>query len=73
LFESDFQVVGDFPGDDFRRGQLESENELLGFPASGHPLELHDYIAWDSHLEVSGFKRGMGWTGGKWRLWRYLP
>jgi DNA polymerase III alpha subunit len=24
-----------------RRERLEAENELLGFPASGHPLELH--------------------------------
>jgi error-prone DNA polymerase len=36
-----------------RRERLESENELLGFPASGHPLELHDDIAWDSYCPVS--------------------
>jgi len=32
-----------FAGAD-RRERLEGENELLGFPASGHPLELHSNI-----------------------------
>jgi error-prone DNA polymerase len=36
-----------------RRERLESENELLGFPASGHPLELHDHIAWDTYCPVA--------------------
>ena len=36
-----------------RRERLESENELLGFPASGHPLELQDHIAWDTYCPVS--------------------
>ncbi|MGA3181629.1 MAG: DNA polymerase IV [Verrucomicrobiota bacterium] len=36
-----------------RRERLESENELLGFPASGHPLELHDHIAWHTYCPVS--------------------
>jgi DNA polymerase III alpha subunit len=36
-----------------RRERLESENELLGYPASGHPLELHDHIAWDTYCPVA--------------------
>lgn len=36
-----------------RHERLESEHELLGFPASGHPLELHDHIAWDTYCPVS--------------------
>ena len=36
-----------------RRERLECEAELLGFPASGHPLELHDQIAWDTYCPVS--------------------
>ncbi len=36
-----------------RRERLESENELLGFPAGGHPIELHDDIAWETYCPVS--------------------
>jgi DNA polymerase III alpha subunit len=36
-----------------RRERLEWENELLGFPVSAHPLELHDHIAWDTYCPVS--------------------
>jgi len=36
-----------------RRERLESENELLGFPTSGHPLELHSDIAWETYCPVS--------------------
>ncbi|HAW01791.1 MAG: DNA polymerase III subunit alpha [Limisphaerales bacterium] len=32
--------------------RLEWENEALGFPASGHPLELHPGIAWDTYCPV---------------------
>jgi DNA polymerase III alpha subunit len=43
-----------------RRERLESENELLGFPASGHPLELHDHIAWDTYCPVSRLREHVG-------------
>ena len=40
--------------------RLESENELLGFPASGHPLELHDHIAWETYCPVSRLGEHVG-------------
>jgi DNA polymerase-3 subunit alpha len=43
-----------------RRERLETENELLGYPASGHPLELHDQIAWDSYCPVSRLAEHVG-------------
>jgi DNA-directed DNA polymerase III PolC len=43
-----------------RRERLESENELLGFPASGHPLELYDHIAWDTYCPVSRLGEHVG-------------
>jgi DNA-directed DNA polymerase III PolC len=43
-----------------RRERLESENELLGFPVSGHPLELHDQIAWDTYCPVSRLGEHIG-------------
>jgi DNA-directed DNA polymerase III PolC len=36
-----------------RRQRLEWETELLDFTASGHPLELHDHIAWDTYCPVN--------------------
>jgi DNA polymerase III alpha subunit len=39
---------------------LEAENELLGFPASGHPLELHSSIAWDTYCPVSRLGKHIG-------------
>jgi DNA-directed DNA polymerase III PolC len=36
-----------------RRERLLWETELLDFPASGHPLELHDNIAWETYCPVS--------------------
>ena len=36
-----------------RRQRLEWEAELLGYPASGHPLELHADIAWDTYCPVA--------------------
>jgi DNA polymerase III alpha subunit len=36
-----------------RGERLVWETELLDFPASGHPLELHDDIAWDTYCPVS--------------------
>ena len=43
-----------------RRERLEGENELLGFPASGHPLELHSNIAWDTYCPVSRLGEHIG-------------
>ena len=43
-----------------RRERLEAENELLGFPASGHPLELHSNIAWDTYCPVSRLGEHIG-------------
>jgi DNA polymerase III alpha subunit len=43
-----------------RRERLESENELLGFPAGGHPLELHDHIAWETYCPVSRLGEHIG-------------
>jgi DNA-directed DNA polymerase III PolC len=43
-----------------RRERLEAENELLGFPASGHPLELHSSIAWDTYCPVSRLGKHIG-------------
>jgi DNA polymerase III alpha subunit len=36
-----------------RLQRLQWEMELLGFPASGHPLELYPNIAWDTYCPVS--------------------
>jgi error-prone DNA polymerase len=36
-----------------RKERLQWEAELLGFPASGHPLDLHDSIAWDTYCPVN--------------------
>jgi DNA polymerase III alpha subunit len=46
------------------RERLESENELLGFPVSGHPLELHDHIAWDTYCPVRKTGRACRRRGG---------
>ncbi|MEY2409260.1 MAG: polymerase subunit alpha [Verrucomicrobiota bacterium] len=35
------------------RQRLEWEAELLDFTASGHPLALHDHIAWDTYCSVN--------------------
>jgi error-prone DNA polymerase len=43
-----------------RRERLEAENELLGFPASGHPLELHDHIAWNTYCPVAELAEHVG-------------
>jgi DNA-directed DNA polymerase III PolC len=43
-----------------RRERLESENELLGFTASGHPLELHDHITWGTYCPVSRLGKHVG-------------
>jgi DNA-directed DNA polymerase III PolC len=36
-----------------RRQRLEWETELLGFTASGHPLELFDHIVWETYCPVN--------------------
>ena len=36
-----------------RRQRLAWETELFGFPVSGHPLELHDHVAWDTYCPVA--------------------
>jgi error-prone DNA polymerase len=43
-----------------RRERLECENDLLGFTASGHPLELHADIAWDTYCPVAKLERHIG-------------
>jgi error-prone DNA polymerase len=43
-----------------RRQRLEAENDLLGFPVSGHPLELHHDIAWDTYCPVANLGRHVG-------------
>jgi DNA-directed DNA polymerase III PolC len=43
-----------------RRQRLEWETELLGFAASGHPLELHADIAWDTYCPVARLGEHLG-------------
>jgi DNA polymerase III alpha subunit len=43
-----------------RHQRLLWEAELLGFPASGHPLELHSSIAWDTYCPVARLGRHIG-------------
>jgi DNA polymerase-3 subunit alpha len=43
-----------------RRQRLEWENELLGFTASGHPLELFSDIAWATYCPVARLKEFCG-------------
>ncbi len=43
-----------------RRQRLEWETELLGFAASGHPLELYDNIAWDTYCPVNRLGQFIG-------------
>jgi DNA-directed DNA polymerase III PolC len=43
-----------------RRERLQWEMELLGFPASGHPLELHDDVAWDTYCPVARLGEHVG-------------
>jgi DNA polymerase-3 subunit alpha len=42
------------------QARLEAENDLLGFPASGHPLELHSHIAWDTYCPVARLGEHVG-------------
>lgn len=43
-----------------RRERLEWESDLFGFTVSGHPLELHGDIAWDTYCPVSALGRHVG-------------
>jgi DNA-directed DNA polymerase III PolC len=43
-----------------RRQRLEWETDLLDFTASGHPLELHDHIAWDTYCPVNRLGQHVG-------------
>jgi DNA polymerase III alpha subunit len=43
-----------------RRQRLEAESELLGFPVSAHPLELHNEVAWESYCPVSRLGEHLG-------------
>src|SRR5262249_21345508 len=36
------------------------EDELLGYPASGHPLELYPDIAWDTYCPISRLGEHLG-------------
>jgi len=45
-----------------RQQRLQWESELFGFPASGHPLELHDDIAWDTYVPIAELGRHVGET-----------
>ena len=43
-----------------RRQRLEWETELLDFTASGHPLELHDDVAWNTYCPVNRLGEHIG-------------
>jgi DNA polymerase III alpha subunit len=43
-----------------RRQRLQWEVELLGFAASGHPLELHDEVAWETYCSVDRLGEHVG-------------
>jgi error-prone DNA polymerase len=45
-----------------RRQRLQWESELFGFPASGHPLELFDDIAWDTYVPIADLPKHIGET-----------
>ncbi len=43
-----------------RRQRLEWETELLDFAASGHPLELHDDVDWNTYCPVNRLGEHLG-------------
>jgi len=45
-----------------RRERLEAENALLGFPVSGHPLELYADVAWETYCPVARLGEHVGET-----------
>lgn len=50
------------PAEPTRRERLEAEAALLGYTVSGHPLELHDDIAWDTYCPVDRLMDFLGQT-----------
>lgn len=40
--------------------RLQAEEELLGYPATGHPLELFPDIAWDTYCPVNRLSQHLG-------------
>ncbi len=50
------------PAEPTRRERLLEETELFGYAVSGHPLELHDDIAWDTYCPVDRLMDFMGQT-----------
>jgi DNA polymerase III alpha subunit len=45
-----------------RRERFEWETELLGFPASGHPLDLYEDVAWETYGAVADLAHHVGET-----------
>ena len=45
-----------------RLDRLQAESELLDFPVSGHPLELHPDVAWNTYCPVSKLGDHIGET-----------
>ena len=43
-----------------RLQRLRWEEELLGYPASGHPLELYPDIAWDTYCPINHLGKHLG-------------
>ena len=43
-----------------RKQRLQWEVELLGFAASGHPLELYDEVAWETYCPVNRLGEHVG-------------
>ena len=50
------------PAEPTRRERLAEETELLGYAVSGHPLDLHDDIAWDTYCPVDRLMDFLGQT-----------
>ena len=43
-----------------KTSRLRDEMELLGFPVSGHPLEMFPRIAWDTYCPIAGLMQHAG-------------
>ena len=43
-----------------RKEKLDLEAELFGFPASAHPLELHQDVAWETYCPVNHLGEHLG-------------
>jgi error-prone DNA polymerase len=43
-----------------RLQKLQDEQELLGYTVTGHPLDLHPHIAWDSYCPIAELHRYHG-------------